>query len=340
MTVKAYKLSLLGTLILAASMLTTCVVAAPAFAASSWWHLTSGSRPTNLQAGLGKSEVQQITVKATEGEFVLSEPVATAREEFFNANGEPEFAILPFNATARQVEEGLEGFYGAGNVQVAGGPGDASGSKPYVVSFTGALADRRLEPIATRLSTITNFPGEISVSEVAKGQPDGQVVVTASNLGDANANGASTPVRIVDKLPPGLKAVSVAGIAGGGGNRFDGPVECTLASLECKFASVLPPYDQIEVVIGVVVEDASSGEFNEASVSGGGTPDVSTKRAITVSGAPTPFGVEGYEMSPEEESGAVDTQAGSHPFQLTTTLALNEILKWKATAVCSRFPRR
>ena len=34
--------------------------------------------------------------------------------------------------------------------------------------------------------------------------------------------------------------------------------------------------------------------------------------------------MEHYEQVPEEEGGAVDAQAGSHPFQLTTTLAVNQ----------------
>jgi hypothetical protein len=337
MTVKAHKLPVLGALVLAAGLLVMCVSVAPASAASSWWHLTSGSRPTNLHAGSAESEVQQITVTASEGEFVLSEPVATAKEEFFNAKGEPEFAFLPFNATARQVEEGLESFYGAGSVKVTGGPGDATGSKAYVVTFTGTLADKRLEPIATRLSTITDFPGKVSVSEVTQGRPDGQVVVTASNLGDASVNGGTVPVEIVDKLPAGLRAVTVEGVAGGGGNRFDGPVECSIEPIECRFGGVLPPYDQVEVVIGVVVEGASSGELNEASVSGGGAPGASAKHAISVGGS-TPFGVEDYELSPEEEGGVVDTQAGSHPFQLTTTLALNEVLEPEGDLGVRSFP--
>lgn len=44
-------------------------------AEGAWWHLTSGARPTYLQAGEGKAgkpgvdEVQEITLCATGGEF-------------------------------------------------------------------------------------------------------------------------------------------------------------------------------------------------------------------------------------------------------------------------------
>jgi hypothetical protein len=172
----------------------------------------------------------------------------------------------------------------------------------------------------------------VSASSPTDLQPgsEGEIVVTAANLGDGNVDGSKTPVRLLDKLPAGLKAVRIKGIAGmkpgETGNR--GPVTCSVESSSqgsCTFAGTLPPYDLLEVRIGVQVEEnASPGEVNGASVSGGETQDASVRHPIVVSGEQTPFGVENYELVPEEEGGATDAQAGSHPFQLTTTLTLNQ----------------
>jgi hypothetical protein len=86
----------------------------------------------------------------------------------------------------------------------------------------------------------------------------------------------------------------------------------------------LPAYDEIEIHIGVNVNPgAASGELNQVSVTGGEAQATSLRRPIAL-GDRTPFGIEDYEVTPEAEGGGDDTQAGSHPFQLTTTLALNE----------------
>ena len=90
------------------------------------------------------------------------------------------------------------------------------------------------------------------------------------------------------------------------------------------FPKVLPSFEQIEVRIKVeVLGGASSSEENVVSVSGGGAASVaSVSRHISVGGA-NGFGVEDYEVLPEEEGGAVSTQAGVHPFQVTSVIGLN-----------------
>ncbi len=156
---------------------------------------------------------------------------------------------------------------------------------------------------------------------------EGQIVVTATNFGDAGADGetvAGGPVVIADTLPKGLEAVSIHAEFGASDNAG----KCGLKSLTCTLASTVPPYGQVAMVIGVkVLEGAASGELNEVSVSGAETPSVSIARSITVSEEPTPFGLQVNELFPEEEGGAPDTQAGSHPFQITNTLILNRTLQ-------------
>jgi hypothetical protein len=158
----------------------------------------------------------------------------------------------------------------------------------------------------------------------------GQIVLTVQNLGDADADGAITPVRIVDTLPAGLRATGIGVLFDGeevedGSDTKFGSVKCVLATLSCEFAGVVPPYVTIQIIVSVeVLPGAVSGEVNQAGVTGGGARGASVSRPLTIGETEPSFGVEDYEMSLEEEGGAVDTQAGSHPFQLTTTLAFDQ----------------
>jgi hypothetical protein len=157
----------------------------------------------------------------------------------------------------------------------------------------------------------------------------GTLVVSASNLGDAEIDGSSAKVTLRDVLPAGLVAKSVlgrvSGVAGFIGLR--GPVGCSVVSgslVECVFEGTLPPYEQLEAEIAVeVLANAESGESNEVTISGGGAPGVSLKRPVVVSSAPTPYGVSDFEQNASNEDGSLDTQAGSHPYGLTTTFDLN-----------------
>jgi uncharacterized repeat protein (TIGR01451 family) len=83
------------------------------------------------------------------------------------------------------------------------------------------------------------------------------------------------------------------------------------------------PYEDLELRITVKDEGAASGAENRAEVKGGSAAAVTFKRSVPIGAAPS-FGPEegGFTMVPEEEGGAIDTQAGSHPYQLTTTFDL------------------
>jgi hypothetical protein len=336
-------------------------LAPQAKALAPWFHLTSGSRPAHLSRGAGlpakpavpgADEVQQVTVSATGGKFVLANMTKEEVEEgqFFCEKLEPEefipkFAEFEWNASASEVQAGLETIcgYGGGSVEVTGGPGDASGSNPYLITFKGALAEQPVRLINTEIpGEPTPLEGSLGASELTAGKAsvpgaeatDGELYMTAENVGDQNADGAKVPIKLTDVLPPGLEAVGVAGTEPFREGNFQArePIPCALEEkagkqiATCTQTKALVPYDQLEMRINVRIQPgAHSGEENELSVSGGGAPQATIKRPITISSEPVPFGVESYEFGVEEEGGATTTQAGAHPFQLTTTIALNQL---------------
>jgi hypothetical protein len=175
---------------------------------------------------------------------------------------------------------------------------------------------------------------------------EGLIVASAANLGDTQLTPSAThPLTITDRLPAGLQVPAGAPIQGlisvPGALAEQALEECTVEEPErrevvCKTASAaqpLAPYRELKAVIPVTMAaDAASGEQNTVSVNGGegeGAPVAApapAEQALTVKDEPTPFGIESYELSPENEEGSPDVQAGSHPFQLTTMLDLNETL--------------
>lgn len=155
----------------------------------------------------------------------------------------------------------------------------------------------------------------------------GKVIVTAQNTGDASVEGSLTPVVLEDMLPEHLEVTGVEGIAGEGpSNGFNrGPVACstpTSHSVRCVFDGVLPSYEELEVRVAVKTTGASSSESNSVIVSGGGANLATLTRPIRV-GESNGFGIADYELLAEEEGGGVATQAGAHPFQLTTVTNLD-----------------
>jgi hypothetical protein len=161
-------------------------------------------------------------------------------------------------------------------------------------------------------------------------QGEGQLVVTASNVGDGAVNAAGEHVSFTDELPVGVKPESVEGFVSRGIPGGLSGCEVLGQAVTCRFASSIPPYERLVMRITVktdfAVEPAPGSLANTVKVEGGKTLPVTLDKPLTVDGAQTPFGVEAYELTPEGEGGSFDTQAGSHPFQLTTTLDFNQTL--------------
>jgi hypothetical protein len=158
---------------------------------------------------------------------------------------------------------------------------------------------------------------------------EGEVTALAEDFGDAGANSSSSVV-FTDRLPAGLTVQSVelsSGLSFGFGLFCESAPQEVTCTLPGAVAEVLVPraYGFLELGIKVkVAANAKSGETNSVSIAGGGASAAAVSAPITVSATPTPFGVERYELRPENADGSPDTQAGSHPFQLTTDLALNQ----------------
>jgi hypothetical protein len=158
---------------------------------------------------------------------------------------------------------------------------------------------------------------------------EGSIIVRSSNLGDEVTSGTTV---LTDRLPAGVTAESVtffastAALERGSVNLAEFlPCPVTPQKVTCEFPLSLYSYEDLEMVIKVKVASSVTlgGSNEEAEVSGGGAPPVSVKQSLPLAGGEPAFGLQRFELTPEEEGGEPDTQAGSHPFQLTATIGLN-----------------
>ena len=306
-----------------ACLLMCAAIPSGAVAASGWWHLGLLSRPTVLTPGAAENAVQVLSIDATSGHIELE------REEHKQLKVE-----MPFNVSSVVLQEKLETLYGSGNVQVQEGTEDTASFHTWTVTFAGSLADQPIQNMFIQNKVLSGGKGEAGVSVVSPGRADGEIVVSAVNVGSGSIDGSVSPVDVGALLPAGLRAVGVSGEQPEPGGSGQLPMSCVLATLTCSTTAALTPFQALEVRVDVVVE-AGSVEAAHGFVDGGGVLGGSVERAVSLSGIPS-FGVEDFEMRPEEEGGMVAGLAGSHPFQLTTTLSLSEAADVRPLAVPAR----
>jgi hypothetical protein len=186
-------------------------------------------------------------------------------------------------------------------------------------------------PTAGTVTLTDVLPAGLSVvEEEVAGEPELRPAVQFYSYGlqhgvlDVGPTGPfrNFPVQVFPEGP----ACSVTG----------GTVSCVLkpANMEHLESSPNSPFsgakevnsfEDLEIRAKVrVASEVTSLAKNRVLVSGGGSVAASVGHKLLVSSVPPVFGVEDFSMVPEAEGGGVDVQAGSHPFQLTTSFSLNQ----------------
>jgi hypothetical protein len=204
----------------------------------------------------------------------------------------------------------------------------------------------------------------------------GFITAQAINVGDTAISAKTTPVTITDTLPEGVTVTKLVARRENSETGEEAPefaiwtctqtkpttrvvVSCTYNAEKAPvaFAFLVFPYVDLELRMNVEVSTPPAGSApNEVTVSGGrevtsesgepveGGPITSPQplvRSVGFNDALTGFSLEedGFSMSPENENGEPESQAGAHPFQLSTLLYLDESLEQRVEGgITEKYP--
>jgi hypothetical protein len=221
-----------------------------------------------------------------------------------------------------------------------------------VISLPGGTTRLTIKWVAPLLAAVLAFAGVVATpslaasagphwSIVSESQPtyfqagdtsDAYVLIVRNDGSLPTAHGST--VTVTDSLPVGVTATKIAAEGEGanvsGTPRYEmtcppGPVT---GAMTCTYdegperGPVLPGAT-IVVTITVSIDAGAEPLSNSATVSGGGAPSAATKETTPVDPGTIPFGLSFFGLDTVGEAGEPDTQAASHPFELTTELAFN-----------------
>jgi hypothetical protein len=149
--------------------------------------------------------------------------------------------------------------------------------------------------------------------------------VTVTGAGALPSDGS--PITISDSLPAGLTVQKIS-LFLTRTQELDLGSLCTTVPLQCVFPfGALLPDEKLTMIVYVTVDPGTTGPLlNRASVSGGGAPTVRTPEGAgesnPVSSSLPAFGASQLGFFISGVDGRVDSQAGDHPYELTTTIGL------------------
>ncbi len=195
-------------------------------------------------------------------------------------------------------------------------------SVPAVLVVAGTLGMCAATALAATPGTGWSIRSVAQPTSFSASDKEDGYAVAAVNVGSRPSKGK---VSIVDTLPGGLVPVEM---------RIEEPVSsdtgaCSLAELKCTYSQPVRPNRELLVTISVKVPSPSlSGPLvNEATLSEAGGGDVSTSASNSVNVGSAPFGIAGFAFEADGVDGMPDTQAGAHPYGVTTTIDLNTIIE-------------
>jgi hypothetical protein len=178
-------------------------------------------------------------------------------------------------------------------------------------------------------------PTIFSVEHDTSPLADGYLVVV-TNSGSQPTDGS--PITVADTLPSGLTPrLFVPGGIHIEGRVLPGASSLACAGTVCTYEGVLQPGGSLRVWVPVSVAGGVGGTVVDAvSVSGGGAPQVFATRPTQVGSAgesaAVPFGFANVDVGVTGVDGLSDTQAGDHPYEITTIYALTSFPGRKSTA--------
>ncbi len=147
---------------------------------------------------------------------------------------------------------------------------------------------------------------------------EGRLVLYVYNIGGV---GNSTDLSLTNILPAGV--VAKTGEIGGESTA----VSCTGSTeVTCAVGSIAPGGEPARILIPVSVSGSPSSEPDRVTVSGGGSLGVvNTTVPVHYGTGPAPVGMANADAWISNQDGTIDTQAGSHPYELTLAFATNSI---------------
>jgi hypothetical protein len=222
-----------------------------------------------------------------------------------------------------------------------------------VLTISVVAVSLLVAPALAQAGPAWRITGEAVPSNVPPGGK-GLLVLGLANVGDA-PSAAGSPVTVVDRLPQGIVAtkanalesqastldpsglwgecaITEAGQAVIAGRTVTCTYQAGATIAPASVAPVIAPFLGVgagalapAIGIEVSVEPSAAGTLiGTATVSGGRAPgEASDTASFNVSSSPAPFGVASFHQWSTNVDGTPATQAGSHPYETTTSFMLN-----------------